>query len=87
LVNFNYSLQKNRLYPFLNAIAFSYHQGKRTVSLIREFWDTCIRNGNGRRLIEHSIENDLIIANTSYTRKEINKITREVYKADQKNQL
>jgi hypothetical protein len=25
---------------FLNAIAFSYHQGKRTVSSIREFWDT-----------------------------------------------
>jgi hypothetical protein len=44
LVNFNYSLQKidYTLSFFLNAIAFSYHQGKRPVSLIREFWDTCI---------------------------------------------
>jgi hypothetical protein len=35
-------ITKNRLYPvlFLNAIAFSDHQGKRTVNLIREFWDT-----------------------------------------------
>jgi hypothetical protein len=42
LVNFNYSLQKidYTLSFFLNGIAFSYHQGKRTVSLIREFWDT-----------------------------------------------
>jgi hypothetical protein len=42
LVNFNYSLQKidYTLPFFLNAIAFSYHQGKRPVSLIREFWDT-----------------------------------------------
>jgi hypothetical protein len=42
LVNFNYSLQKidYTLSFFLNAIAFSYHQGKHTVSLIREFWDT-----------------------------------------------
>jgi hypothetical protein len=38
----NYSLQKidYTLSFFLNAIAFSYHQGKRTVNLIREFWDT-----------------------------------------------
>jgi hypothetical protein len=44
LVNLNYSLQKidYTLSFFLNAIAFSYHQGKRTVNLIREFWDTCI---------------------------------------------
>jgi hypothetical protein len=42
LVNFNYSLQKidYTLSFCLNAIAFSYHQGKRPVSLIREFWDT-----------------------------------------------
>jgi hypothetical protein len=35
-------ITNNRSYPvlFLNAIAFSYHQGKRTLSLIREFWDT-----------------------------------------------
>jgi hypothetical protein len=44
-------ITKNRLYPvlFFNAIAFSYHQGKRTVNLIREFWDTlyklCGRRG------------------------------------------
>jgi hypothetical protein len=39
-------ITKNRLYPvlFLNAIAFSYHQGKRTVNLIREFWDTLYNN-------------------------------------------
>jgi hypothetical protein len=39
--NFNYSLQKidYTLSFFLNAIAFSYHQGKRTVNLTREFWD------------------------------------------------
>jgi hypothetical protein len=38
----NYSLQKidYTLSFFLNAIAFSYHQGKCTVSLIREFWDS-----------------------------------------------
>jgi hypothetical protein len=28
-----------------------------------------IRNGNGRRLIEYCIENDLIVANTFYTHK------------------
>jgi hypothetical protein len=41
--NFNYSLQNidYTLYFFLNAIAFSFHQGKRALSLIREFWDTC----------------------------------------------
>jgi hypothetical protein len=30
----------NEVGHVLNAIAFSYHQGKRTVNLIREFWDT-----------------------------------------------
>jgi hypothetical protein len=44
-----------------------------------------IRNGNGRRLIEHCIENDLIIANTFYTHKEINKITREVQSRAEKS--
>jgi hypothetical protein len=44
-----------------------------------------IRNGNGRRLIEHCIENDLIIANTFYTHKEINKITREVQSRSEKS--
>jgi hypothetical protein len=52
LVNFNYSLQKigYTLSLFLNAIAFSYHQGKRTVSLIREFWDT-LYNRQRRQLL------------------------------------
>jgi hypothetical protein len=44
-----------------------------------------IRNGNGRRLIEYCIENDLIIANTFYTHKEINKITREVQSRAEKS--
>jgi hypothetical protein len=45
-----------------------------------------IRNGNGRRLMEHCIENnDLIIANTFYTHKEINKITREVQSRAEKS--
>jgi hypothetical protein len=47
LVNFNYSPQKiyYTLSLFLNAPALSYHQGKRTVSLIREFWDTLYVKG------------------------------------------
>jgi hypothetical protein len=35
---------KNLLHSdhFFNGIAFIYNQGKRTLSLIRKFWDTCI---------------------------------------------
>jgi hypothetical protein len=44
-----------------------------------------IGDGNGRRLIEHCIENDLIIANTFYTHKDINKITKEVQSRSEKS--
>jgi hypothetical protein len=43
------------------------------------------KNENGRRLIEHCIENDLIIANTFYTHKGINKITKEVQSRSEKS--
>jgi hypothetical protein len=43
------------------------------------------KNENGRRLIEHCIENDLIIANTFYTHKDINKITKEVQSRSEKS--
>jgi hypothetical protein len=57
LVNLNYSLQKidYTLSFFLNAIAFSYHQGKRTVNLIREFWDTLYILKPGKEKISQQI--------------------------------
>jgi hypothetical protein len=59
LVNFNYPLQKidYTLSFFFNAIAFSYHQGKRPVSLIREFWDTLYIKMNRRSLVSLKLKN------------------------------